>query len=99
MALYFVRARSVYKRLQFLSFVHTDTHTYADEHTVLTPGIGQAGNLADFGGFRKAGVYPEFKKKEKSVRSLCTLYLHACQVRVTVGDSGFCCTPVTYFEH
>ena len=24
--------------------------------------------------------------------SLCTLYLHACQVRVTVGDSG----PVSY---
>ena len=23
--------------------------------------------------------------------SLCTLYLHACQVRVTVGDSGLCC--------
>ena len=30
--------------------------------------------------------------------SLCTLYLHACQVRVTVGDSGLCCcTLVTYF--
>ena len=28
-----------------------------------------------------------------------TLYLHACQVRVTVGDSGLCCcTCVTYFE-
>ena len=23
--------------------------------------------------------------------SLCTLYLHACHVRVTVGDSGLCC--------
>jgi len=23
--------------------------------------------------------------------SLCTLYLHACQVRVTKGDSGLCC--------
>ena len=33
--------------------------------------------------------------------SLCTSYLHACQlVRVTVGDSGLCCcTCVTYFEH
>ena len=31
--------------------------------------------------------------------SLCTLRLHACQVRVTVGDSGLCCcTCVTYFE-
>ena len=30
--------------------------------------------------------------------SLCTLYLHACQVRVTVGDTGLCCcTCVTYF--
>ena len=28
-----------------------------------------------------------------------TLYLHACHVRVTVGDSGLCCcTCVTYFE-
>ena len=30
--------------------------------------------------------------------SLSTLYLHACQVRVAVGDSGLCCTCVTYFE-
>ena len=30
---------------------------------------------------------------------LYTLYLHACQVRVTVGDSGLCCCIcVTYFE-
>ena len=30
--------------------------------------------------------------------SLCTLCLLACQVRVTVGDSGFCwCIFVTYF--
>ena len=99
MALYFVRARSVYKRLQILSVVHAETHTYADAHTVLTPGIGQAGNLAegeDFGGFRWPVCIQN--KKIKSVRSLCTLYLHACQVRVTVGDSGFCCPPVMYFE-
>ena len=32
--------------------------------------------------------------------SLCTLYLHACQVRVTVGDLGLCCCAcVTYFEY
>ena len=32
--------------------------------------------------------------------SLCTLYLHACQVRVAVGDSGLCCCScVTYFKH
>ena len=31
--------------------------------------------------------------------SLCTFYLHACQVRVTVGESGLCCfTCVTSFE-
>ena len=31
--------------------------------------------------------------------SLCTLHLHACQVRVTVGDSGLCCcTCATCFE-
>ena len=30
---------------------------------------------------------------------VCTLYLHACQVRVTVGDLGLCCcTCVTYFK-
>ena len=30
---------------------------------------------------------------------LSALYLHACQVMVTVGDSGLCCcTCVTYFE-
>ena len=30
---------------------------------------------------------------------VCTLYSHACQVRVTVGDSGLCCwTCVPYFE-
>ena len=27
------------------------------------------------------------------------MYLHACQVRVTVGDASLrCCTCVTYFE-
>ena len=32
--------------------------------------------------------------------SLCTLHLHTCQVRVTVGDSGLCCsTCVMYFKH
>jgi len=32
--------------------------------------------------------------------SLCTRYLHTCQVRVTVGNSGLCCcTCVTSFEH
>ena len=31
--------------------------------------------------------------------SLCTLYSNACQVRVTVGDLGFCCCAcVTSFE-
>ena len=30
--------------------------------------------------------------------SLCTLYLHAHEVRVTIGDSCLCCTCVTYFE-
>ena len=27
---------------------------------------------------------------------LCTLYLLACQVRVTVGDSTFCCRVAVY---
>ena len=31
--------------------------------------------------------------------SLCPLYLHTCQLRVTVGDSGlYCCPCVMYFE-
>ena len=31
--------------------------------------------------------------------NLCSLYLHACQVRVTVGDSCLCCcTCVMYFK-
>ena len=28
--------------------------------------------------------------------SLCTLYLHACQVRVTIGDSRLCCVLVLF---
>ena len=31
-------------------------------------------------------------------RSLRTLHLHVCHVRVTVGDSGLCCACVTSFE-
>ena len=32
--------------------------------------------------------------------SLCTLYLHACLVGVTEGDSDLCCyVCVTFFEH
>ena len=30
--------------------------------------------------------------------SVCTLYLNACQVRATVGDSGLCCICVKSFE-
>ena len=30
--------------------------------------------------------------------SLCTLYLHAFQVKVTVGDSDLCCPCVAYFK-
>ena len=34
------------------------------------------------------------------MESLCTLYLHACLVRVTISDSGLCCcTCVTHFEY
>ena len=50
------------------------------------------------------GLYEQRESAQKVTMylwwSLCTLYLHACQVRVTVGDSGFCCccTCVTYFE-
>ena len=30
--------------------------------------------------------------------SLCALYLHACQVRVTVGDLGLCCYTCYVFQ-
>ena len=30
--------------------------------------------------------------------SLCTLYLFACQVKVTAGDSDLCCVCLTSFE-
>ena len=42
------------------------------------------------------------KRKEKRMylwRSLFNFYLHASQVRDTVGDSGLSCVCVTYFEH
>ena len=44
------------------------------------------------------------KQKKKSLLrmyllwSLCTLYLHACQVRVTVGDAGLCCCTCVAYE-
>ena len=31
--------------------------------------------------------------------SVCTLYLHACHVRVTAGDSGLCCCCCTYVAY
>ena len=47
--------------------------------------LGQAGSrlLRVVGG--------EYGAVSCALWSLCTLYLHACQVRVTVGDSGLCC--------
>ena len=37
--------------------------------------------------------------KQHFNNNLCTLYLPACQVRVTVGESGLCCcTRVTSFD-
>ena len=41
-------------------------------------------------------MYLVFTKNPPELRmyfwwSLCPLYLHACQVRITVGDSGLCC--------
>ena len=44
-------------------------------------------------------VHSKKKKRMYLWWGLCTLYLHACQVRVTVGDSGLhCCTCVTTLE-
>ena len=44
-------------------------------------------------GARGGGFVYRFNRKKGlcAVSDLCTLYLHACQVRVTVGDSGLCC--------
>ena len=40
------------------------------------------------------------RKKDVHLVELRPLYLHACQVRVTLGDSGLCsCASVTSFEH
>ena len=46
----------------------------------------------------KVDVRQELTFEDVLLMNLCTLYLHACQVRVTVGDSGLCCTCLTYFE-
>ena len=46
--------------------------------------------------------YNTAKFKDVSFLSVswCTLYLHACQVRVAIGDSGLCCcVRVTSFEY
>ena len=42
------------------------------------------------------------RQREEAVPlvELCVLYLHACLVRVTIGDSDLCCcTCVMYFKH
>ena len=46
------------------------------------------------------GIYTTGREKASCMRSLCTLYVLACQMRVTVGDSGFSClcVCVTSFE-
>ena len=61
--------------------------------------------------FKVADYFSTFKQPKPCIQtaamflrmylwwSLYTLYLHACQVRVTVGDSGLCCcTCVKYLE-
>ena len=35
--------------------------------------------------------YSPYEDEDVPLVELCTLYLHACQVKVTVGDSGLCC--------
>ena len=61
--------------------------------------------------FKVADYFSTFKQPKRRIQtaamflrmylwwSLCTLHLHACQVKLTVGDSGLCCcTCVTYLE-
>ena len=46
-----------------------------------------------------ACLRPNLSKRIYLWWSLRSLYLHACPVRVTVGDSCLCCcTCATYFE-
>ena len=43
-------------------------------------------------------MYKQYLRTHLWWSLICTLYLHVCQVRVTVGDSGLCCcTCVTSF--
>ena len=60
------------------------------------------GNNNDLWGGGGLDISEDKKEEEKRMYlrwNSCTLYLHACQVRVTVGDTGLCCcTCVTYFE-
>ena len=46
---------------------------------------------------QKQGLH-ECSSEDMPLVELCTLYLHMCQVRVTVGDLGLCCTCVMYLE-
>ena len=77
------RHKGVHKRSKDVKYDNKDTHTHAHAHT---------------------HARTRTHARTHTLRmylwwSLCTLYLHACQVRVTVGDSGLCCcTCVTYFE-
>ena len=49
--------------------------------------------------FPNTTKYKVHKLHQRYILKLCTLYLHACQVRVTVDDSGLCrFTCVMYFE-
>ena len=69
----------------------------------------QPGHFTGWGREGVNSLVEERKEKEKKKKkgdlmlylwwSLCTLYLQAGQVRVTVGDSGLCCCPcMTFFE-
>ena len=87
------------------SKMHTHARTHARTHALIR-GERQC-CLAEY--FQKRNVLSLLLKEERVARclgerllyfwwSLCTLYLHASRSSVTVGDSGLCCTCVTYFE-
>ena len=58
--------------------------------------IGRTASSACFG-LRGMRVNTRYRNPTRW-RSLCTLYLLACQVRVTIGDVGLCCCVCVTFS-
>ena len=82
---------------------HVKDFSVFDHHFYMSRVAARLKTLQDHG-TQQCWELHEDKMKMKMYLwwSLCTLYLHACQVRVTVGDSGLCCCTsvcVTYLKY